>query len=88
MREWTNKEGISCFFFEAFDEAWKDSGNPLGSENHFGLFTVDGKAKYALWKEVDDKTFKNLGRNGAEIIKTFEGNKDFLTKTVLIPPMH
>lgn len=88
MREWTNKEGISCFFFEAFDEPWKDSGNPLGSENHFGLFTVDGKAKYALWKEVDDKTFKNLGRNGAEIIKTFEGNKDFLTKTVLIPPMH
>ena len=88
MREWTNKEGISCFFFEAFDEPWKDSGNPLGSENHFGLFTVDGKAKYALWKEVDDKTFKNLGRNGAEIIKTFEGNKDFLTKTDLIPPMH
>ena len=88
LREWTNAEGISCFFFEAFDEPWKDSGNPEGSENHFGLFTVDGKAKYALWKMVDEQTFKNLGRNGHTIIKTFEGKKDSLKKTVLVPPMH
>jgi exo-beta-1,3-glucanase (GH17 family) len=88
LREWTNKEGISCFFFEAFDEPWKDSGNPLGSENHFGIFTVDGKAKYALWKNVDNATFYNLGRNGKAIIKTFEGNEVELMKTVAIPPTH
>ncbi len=87
MREWTNKEGISCFFFEAFDEPWKDSQNPLGSENHFGLFTVDGKAKYALWKEVDKKSFKDLKRDGNSIDKTYGGSKTQLMKTVLIPPI-
>ena len=48
MRDWTSDEGISCFYFEAFDENWKDAQNPGGSENHFGLFTIDGQAKYAL----------------------------------------
>ena len=38
MRDWTNEAGISCFYFEAFDEPWKDAGNAGGSENHFGLF--------------------------------------------------
>ena len=37
---------MSCFYFEAFDEPWKDAHNKGGSENYFGLFTVDGKAKY------------------------------------------
>ncbi|MGB0851642.1 MAG: glycosyl hydrolase family 17, partial [Bacteroidia bacterium] len=37
MREWTNEEGISCFYFQAFNEKWKDANNPNGSENHFGL---------------------------------------------------
>ncbi|MFC4740809.1 glycosyl hydrolase family 17 protein [Flavobacterium ponti] len=88
MREWTNKEGISCFFFEAFDEPWKDSGNPLGSENHFGLITVDGKAKYALWDLVDNKVFENLKRNGTSITKTYNGNKEELMNNVLVPPNH
>lgn len=86
MREWTNNEGISCFYFEAFDEPWKDSANPLGSENHFGLFTVDGKAKYVLWNKVDNNVFNNLKRNGNYITKTFNGNTNELMKTVLIPP--
>jgi exo-beta-1,3-glucanase (GH17 family) len=25
LREWTNNAGISCFYFEAFDEQWKDA---------------------------------------------------------------
>ena len=58
MREWTDEDGISCFYFEAFDENWKDAGNPGGSENHFGLFTIDGKAKYALWDMVDAGVLK------------------------------
>lgn len=82
MRKWTNKEGISCFYFEAFDEPWKDHSNPSGSENHFGLFTVDGKAKFALWKNVDDNAFENLGRIGKSVGKTFNGAKDELMKTV------
>ncbi len=85
MRDWTNKAGISCFYFEAFDEPWKDAQNDKGSENHFGLFTVDGKAKYALWKLVDNGTFNGLSRNGNPIMKTFDGNKEELMHTVDLP---
>lgn len=86
MREWTNAEGISCFYFEAFDEPWKDAHNPKGSENHFGLFTVDGKAKYALWDLVNQGVFDNLTRNGNPITKTFYGNKSAMMEEVLVPP--
>ena len=88
MRDWTNKEGISCFFFEAFDEPWKDGGNPSGSENHFGIFTVEGNAKYALWNIVDSKVFEKLKRNENPISKTYNGNKEELIKNVLVPPNH
>lgn len=86
MRAWTNKEKITCFYFEAFDEPWKDSQNPKGSENHFGIFTVDGKAKFTLWNSVDDKVFTNLKRDGQPIEKTYSGNKDLVMKTVFAPP--
>lgn len=87
MREWTNEEGISCFYFEAFDEPWKDAHNAKGSENHFGLFTVDGKAKYALWDLVDKGVFDGLSRNGNPIVKTSEGNEESVMRDVLVPPM-
>ncbi|MFV9551841.1 glycosyl hydrolase family 17 protein [Algibacter sp. PT7-4] len=85
MREWTNKLNISCFYFEAFNENWKDAQNPQGSENHFGLFTIDGKAKYALWNLVDKGIFKGLTRNGKPISKTYNGDKNLLMQDVLIP---
>ncbi|MGH1385284.1 glycosyl hydrolase family 17 protein [Kordia sp.] len=87
MREWTNANNISCFYFEAFNEPWKDAHNEQGSENHFGLFTVDGKAKYALWNMVDEGTFKNLTRDGKSITKTYNGNKDALLLEVQVPPV-
>ncbi|NND10935.1 MAG: glycosyl hydrolase family 17 [Flavobacteriaceae bacterium] len=86
MRDWTNESGISCFYFEAFDEPWKGGENPGNSEKHFGLFTVDGKAKYALWNDVDKGTFEGLTRNGNPITKSYEGNKEALMKDVLVPP--
>ncbi|WP_299336289.1 glycosyl hydrolase family 17 protein [uncultured Psychroserpens sp.] len=86
MREWTNKNNISCFYFEAFNEQWKDAQNSKGSENHFGLFTIDGKAKYPIWDLVDKGIFKGLTRNGNPITKTYGGNKDLLMKDVLVPP--
>ena len=85
MRDWTNKMRMSCFFFEAFDEQWKDAKNPSGSENHFGLFTLNGQAKYALWNLVDKNIFKGLSRNGQQIIKTYNGNKEELLKHALVP---
>jgi exo-beta-1,3-glucanase (GH17 family) len=87
MREWTNREGMSCFYFEAFDEIWKDAANPGGSENHFGLFTIDGKAKYAIWDLVDKGVFKGLSRGGHPIEKTYKGNKAALLKEVPLPPV-
>jgi exo-beta-1,3-glucanase (GH17 family) len=87
MRDWTNEAGMSCFYFEGFDEPWKGGDNTGNSEKHFGLFTVDGKAKYALWDEVDNGIFEGLTRNGNPITKTFNGNKEELMKNVLVPPM-
>lgn len=85
MRRWTNKAGISCFYFEAFDEQWKDAANPQGSENHFGLINLQGEAKYALWPLVDAGVFNGLTRDGRPITKTFGGNQDSLMKTVQVP---
>jgi exo-beta-1,3-glucanase (GH17 family) len=86
MRNWTQAENISCFYFEAFDEPWKDSFNKNGSENHFGIFTVDGKAKFVLWNLVDNHVFSNLKRDGKTIQKTFSGDKNLMLQTVLAPP--
>ncbi|WP_237563116.1 glycosyl hydrolase family 17 protein [Algoriphagus kandeliae] len=86
MREWTNEAGISCFFFEGFNEPWKDAGNPIGSENHFGLFTETGQAKYALWEMVDQGIFKDLTRDGNPIVKTFDGDEERLMQEVMAPP--
>ncbi|TCK67507.1 exo-beta-1,3-glucanase (GH17 family) [Winogradskyella wandonensis] len=86
MREWTNRAGISCFYFEAFNEQWKDAKNPKGSENHFGLFTIDGKAKYPIWDLVDAGIFEGLTRDGNPVKKTYNGNKSALLKEVLVPP--
>jgi exo-beta-1,3-glucanase (GH17 family) len=85
MREWTNKAGISCFFFEAFDEPWKDAKNPKGSENHFGLINIRSEAKFMIWDEVDKGTFSGLTRGGKPITKTFDGNLDSLLKYVKAP---
>jgi hypothetical protein len=85
MRDWTAKEGMSCFYFEAFDENWKDVQNPGGSENHFGLFTIDGKAKFALWDLVDNGAFKGLKRGANSITKTYKGNREQLLEEVTVP---
>ncbi len=88
MRDWTNSQGISCFYFEAFDEKWKDAANPLGSENHFGLITLQTQAKYALWDELDAGTFEGLTRDGKPITKTYNGNKDSLMLDVKVPAIN
>lgn len=86
MREWTHQEKISLFYFEAFDEQWKDAKNPVGSENHFGLINLKGQAKFAIWDLVDAGIFKGLTRDGQAITKTYNGDKNNLMKEVLIPP--
>jgi hypothetical protein len=77
---------MSCFYFEAFDEQWKDQGNPLGSENHFGLINLKGEAKFPLWEMVDEGVFDGLTRNGLPITKTYDGDINKLMEDVLAPP--
>ena len=83
INQWAFQNNISCFYFEAFNEPWK--GGELGSESHFGLFTVDGKAKYALWDLVDKGIFNEVNRGGNPIVKTYNGNIDLLYQDLLLP---
>jgi exo-beta-1,3-glucanase (GH17 family) len=49
LHAWASNMNITTFFFEAFDEDWKGEPNdPLGAEKHWGLFTVDRKAKLVM----------------------------------------
>ena len=48
LLDWTRTEGLLCFVFEAFDEPWKGSPDPLEPEKHWGLFTVDRKPKLVM----------------------------------------
>ena len=84
VRQWTTNKNITCFYFEAFDEPWKSDGT-AGSEGHFGLFTVDGKAKYPLWGKVDAGAFKSLTRGGHPITKTHHGNESMILKELKAP---
>jgi exo-beta-1,3-glucanase (GH17 family) len=86
LREVTDSLGITLFYFEAFDEQWKNAANPLGSENHFGLINLKGQAKYAIWDLVDQGIFEGLTRDGQPITKTYNGNVDSLMNDVLVPP--
>lgn len=48
LLEWTTKERILTFVFEAFDEPWKGSDDPHEPEKHWGLFKVDRKPKQVM----------------------------------------
>lgn len=48
LMEWSEIENILTFFFEAFDEPWKGSPEPLEPEKHWGLFKVDRTPKLAV----------------------------------------
>ncbi len=85
ITQWCNENNISCFYFEAFDEQWKDSNNPLGSENHFGLINLQSQAKYVLWEAVDKGVLNGLTRDGKPITKTFGGDEELLWQTVKTP---
>jgi exo-beta-1,3-glucanase (GH17 family) len=44
LTAWAKANNITTFFFEAFDEPWKGAG----TEGHWGLFSVERKAKQAM----------------------------------------
>ena len=46
--DWSNDEQIMTFVFEAFDEPWKGSSDPMEPEKHWGVFTVDRLPKVVV----------------------------------------
>ena len=87
MRDWTDGAGMSLFYFEAFDEQWKDSADAGGSENHFGLIKLNNEVKYALWDLFDKGAFDGLTRNGKPLVKSYAGDEAKLLSEVLNPPL-
>ena len=55
LMSWAARNNVTTFFFEAFDEPWKgDPNNSMGAEKHWGLFTVDRKAKQVMQEKYPD----------------------------------
>lgn len=48
LMQWTQAQNILTFVFEAFDEPWKGSADPLEPEKHWGLFNEDRTPKLAV----------------------------------------
>ena len=48
LMDWSRETGILVFVFEAFDEPWKGSPDPLEPEKHWGLFTEDRQPKKVM----------------------------------------
>ena len=46
--EWSTRERIPNFYFEAFDENWKGGQRPEEVEKHWGLFKADRTPKAAI----------------------------------------
>ena len=45
---WSEKEGVLTYVFEAFDESWKGSNDALEPEKHWGLFRIDRTPKLVM----------------------------------------
>ena len=48
LMQWSRESGMLVFVFEAFDEPWKGSPDPLEPEKHWGLFDVDRRPKQVM----------------------------------------
>jgi exo-beta-1,3-glucanase (GH17 family) len=47
---WAERERVTVFFFEAFDENWKGGEHPNEVEKHWGLYRADRTPKLAVRK--------------------------------------
>jgi exo-beta-1,3-glucanase (GH17 family) len=54
LLEWTTREQILTFVFEAFDEPWKGAPDPLEPEKHWGLFDVNRIPKLVMRERYPD----------------------------------
>ena len=54
LLEWSRRERVLTFLFEAFDEPWKGSPDPMEPEKHWGLFDVERRPKRVLQENAAD----------------------------------
>lgn len=86
MRDFANNEGVSLFFFQAFDEPWKGGDNPAHSEKNFGLIDIDCNVKYVAWDKVDTLNALGLTRDCNGFTASYGGIYASLLDDVLPPP--
>ncbi len=55
LMNWVQHDNILTFVFEAFDEPWKGSDDPLEPEKHWGLFNEDRTPKLAMLETYSKK---------------------------------
>lgn len=48
LMNWSTKNQILTFYFEAFDENWKGSSDPMEPEKHWGLYKSDRSPKFVF----------------------------------------
>jgi exo-beta-1,3-glucanase (GH17 family) len=53
LMQWTDEDEIITYVFEAFDEPWKGSPEPLEPEKHWGLFDVNRKPKMVTQEMIN-----------------------------------
>ncbi len=53
LQEWAKAEGVLVYLFEAFDENWKGSSDPMEPEKHWGLYRTDRTPKLVMREKVE-----------------------------------
>ncbi len=48
LMEWARQNSVLVYFFEAFDENWKGSNDPLEPEKHWGLYKANRTPKLVM----------------------------------------
>lgn len=48
LMQWSEKNNVLSFFFEAFDESWKGSNEPYEPEKHWGVYKIDRTPKLIM----------------------------------------
>jgi len=59
LMNWVNKDNILTYVFEAFDENWKGSPDPMEPEKHWGLFRTDRTPKLVV-KELSPEMLNSI----------------------------
>jgi exo-beta-1,3-glucanase (GH17 family) len=52
LMEWAENEQVLVYYFEAFDENWKGSDDPLEPEKHWGLYKTNRRPKQAMYRPI------------------------------------